>query len=77
MTIKTVEVKFEGSYGKTYNYLTDLENLKLGDKVIVDSSNGLGIANVIQYTDKTDSTWNSWIVQKIDLEAHEERKEKL
>lgn len=86
MTKKVAVVKFpytdrfSGSYGKNYNFLTDIEDLKMGDKVVVDTVNGLQVADFIKYDEygfgevgKKRPT--KWVIQLIDLEKHKIRVE--
>ncbi|PHA62822.1 hypothetical protein [Bacillus wiedmannii] len=77
MTRKIIAVQFIGSPFKSYNFLTDIEDLKKGEKVVVDTVNGLAIAEVEKYveypTGKVPAS--KWIVQKIDTASHEKRLE--
>lgn len=52
-----------------------MEDLKKGNKVVVDTVNGLAIAEVEKYVDfpKGDVPASKWIVQKIDTTSHELR----
>lgn len=70
-----VAVRFEGTYGKEYHYLTSEGDLQRDDKVVVDSANGLGIAIVEGYANHSQKA-SRWVVQKIDFTAHQQRKEK-
>ncbi|PHE70544.1 hypothetical protein [Bacillus wiedmannii] len=77
MTRKIIAVQFIGTPFKSYNFLTDMEDLKKGEKVVVDTVNGLAIAEVEKYveypTGKVPAS--KWIVQKIDTTSHEKRLE--
>lgn len=70
--------RYSSSFGKRYNFVTDIEDLNQGDTVVVDTVNGLGIAQFEKYdelgfgeTGKKQPT--KWIVQKVDLDAHDKR----
>ena len=58
--------------GATYQYIyyTNLE-LKYGDYVLVDSSNGLGLAKVTNASIHINNNrpCYSWVLQKVDLES--------
>ena len=66
-------VTFIGKYAtdQKYSYLTYLDSLKKGDYVVVKSTNGLGVAKFVEYVPLT-SVATSWIVQRINLESHQE-----
>ena len=66
--IYEVVVRF-GNTGQSYKYLTDIDNLKKGDHVIVDSANGIGLAKVYNYTKNTPAyKLYSWVLAKIDAQ---------
>lgn len=72
--------RYSSSFGKKYNFLTDVENLQTGDKLIVDTVNGLQIADFVKYNElgfgETGvKTPVKWVIQKIDLDAHKKRVE--
>jgi hypothetical protein len=75
-------VNFEGNYSyKEYNFITNIEGLEKGDEVVVDTQKGLAVAQFIRYNpDGFGETGvklpAKWIIQKIDLKAHNERIEK-
>lgn len=79
--VKVASVKYiDGFPHKTYDFFTDIEDLRVGDTVVVDSVNGLGLAKVELVVKQSPySKANKWIVQKVDLSSHEARirKEKL
>ena len=70
--------RFSSSFGKEYNFVTDLADLQKGEKVVVDTANGLKVVDFVRYDDlgfgetgvKTPSRW---VIQKIDIEAHNKR----
>jgi hypothetical protein len=68
-------VLFE-SGSRTYDFLTDDENLKPGDMVVchVNSNGfrGLSIGEVKTFKTRSAKATN-WLVQKVDLTAHQER----
>lgn len=70
---------YANSYGGStiYTFFTDLDLVK-GDKVVVDTQYGLSVATVEgtsrSVTDATKAT--KWVVQKIDMEDFEKRKER-
>jgi hypothetical protein len=78
--IKFINPLIQGSYinPKNYNFLTDIEDLQPGDIVVVDTVNGLQVAEFVKYNElglgETGvKTPTKWVVQKIDLSAHEAR----
>lgn len=79
---KFVNVNFDNSpfsspSFKSYQFATDIEDLKAGDKVVVDTRNGLTIAQVEKYAEPNPSLKEfKWVVQKIDIDKHEQRLEK-
>lgn len=80
---KFVNVNFDSSSPftspsfKSYQFATDIEDLKAGDKVVVDTRNGLTIAQVEGYSEPNPALKDfKWVVQKIDTETHEKRLEK-
>jgi len=59
---------------KRYAYLCDIPGVKVGDKVVVDApSNGLTLVTVREIA-VGDSKASKWIVDRVDLTAHEERR---
>lgn len=68
---KFAVVQFNRGYRK-YCYMTDLD-LQLGDTVIVDSSNGMGIAQVFDPDVQDEEITNkatAWILCKVDTDKH-------
>ena len=66
------------AYGKKYNFLTDIQGLKVGDKLVVDTQNGITIAEFVAYDalgfgETGVKAPTKWIIQKVDMEAHEAR----
>jgi hypothetical protein len=77
LLMKYVRVKFDKGTNteKGYDYKTDLD-LKVGDKVVVDTQFGLSIATVHMSTSTKLDKATKFVVTKIDLDEHEERVEK-
>lgn len=76
---KFLSVNFPTSPFKSYQFLTDIEGLQQGDQVVVDTKNGFVIAEVEGYEEQNPAikiTDFKWVVQKVDLTAHQERIEK-
>lgn len=70
-----VKVKFQGYSVTDYHYLTDLD-LKVKDKVVVLSPNGLQVVEVTQICGPlTNHKATKWIVDKVDMEAYGKREE--
>ena len=74
---KVVTVEFPNDIGgKHYAFRTDIEDLKHGDFVAVDTQVGLGVAMVVKARGLTAPEAHKatrWIVQKLDMKAHVER----
>lgn len=51
MTKKYVNVQFDNSPFTSYQFLTDIEDLKKSDLVVVDTKNGFQVAKVEGYAD--------------------------
>jgi hypothetical protein len=68
------------SFGKKYNFVTDIKDLQKGDKVVAETVNGLKIVDFVEYTDpgfgdNGIKLPSRWIIQKIDMETHKKRQE--
>lgn len=78
-----VGVTFATNYNhKVYNFLSDIKDLVPGDQVVVDTVNGLQLATVDSvrpeeesFGEEFGSKKQKWVVQKIDLTAHNARRE--
>jgi sulfate adenylyltransferase subunit 1 (EFTu-like GTPase family) len=72
-----VGVQFKG-HPTEYIFSTDIE-LKVGDMVVCDTRYGLSIGEVINLEVSEEQALKSckWIVQRIDMAAHEARLEKV
>ena len=69
---KKVTILIDGNCYKYYTFLTSDETLEVGDKVVAETVHGLVIGTVKGYAiDNAKAT--KWIIQKIDMSAHEER----
>lgn len=75
MSVNVLRVKFE-NHCTLYDFLNEDATIEPGDKVVVESSNGLGIAVVHHVIDSSPKA-TAWVVQKIDLTTHNARKEKM
>jgi hypothetical protein len=75
MTKKYVNVQFANSPFSSYQFVTDIEDLKEFDLVVVDTKNGYQVAKVECYTELVNTSVKEfkWIIQKVDLTAHTER----
>lgn len=65
---------------KKYCYFTDMENLDWQDEVAVETRWGTRIAVFMNYVDEKSSEAekaSAWIIQKVDSDALQEKKEKL
>lgn len=76
MNTKIIAVRFKHAYdkqewgGKEYHYLTNLKDLKKGDLVVVETQHGYAVAQVVRYISKSSQAFR-YIIQKVDVEAHE------
>lgn len=76
MNTKIIAVQFKHAYdkqewgGKEYHYLTNLKDLKKGDLVVVETQHGYSVAQVVRYISKSSQAFR-YIIQKVDVEAHE------
>jgi hypothetical protein len=71
--LKTATVKYKTTY-QEYDFITDID-LKKGDWVVTDSSNGYTVAEVIAIKELTTKS-KRWIVCKIDVTAHKAKMQK-
>jgi hypothetical protein len=69
-------IKFpRGSIDQEYSYFTDIDGLNKGDVLVVPTNNSYSIGIFSRYSkskihiEKADK----WIVEKVDIEAYEER----
>lgn len=63
----------------TYSFLTDIEGLKKGDILVAETKYGIGIVQFIRYSKSLSDKERAdkWLIQKVDLTKHNERKEKM
>lgn len=71
---KIAVVEFESGY-KSYEFKTDIEDLHVGDYVVVDTSSGINVARVVEIKDYSNKA-TKWVIQKLDMTKHQERLEK-
>lgn len=81
MSKKYVSVQFlDSPFSSAYVFLTDIEDLKVNDLVVVDTRNGFKLASVDAYVDAPPESVSTetlkWVIQKVDLTAHNERIER-
>lgn len=72
-------VKFgneESCHYKPYYYLTDMENLREGDLIVVTARNKFELAYFDKYCDFEETENTKWIIDKVDLYYHNKRTEK-
>jgi hypothetical protein len=75
---KVVRVQFCGSFDtdrKNYSYLTDIDDIVVGDVVVVSSGPGLGVAKV-KHVGLAGRAAN-WVIQKVDMDSHRKREERV
>lgn len=75
---KVALVEFpRSSFGQKYSYLTDIEDLKPGDMVLVQTRTSYSVAVFREYTDKKAfvDVASSWIVRNLaaDIEEFEDK----
>lgn len=80
--IQDVNTNYDSFREKEYNFQTDIEDLVLGDSLVVETVNGLRIAKFTGYIDlgfginlESVTYPSKWVIQKIDLSTHNKRKE--
>lgn len=82
MSYKTVAVKFVSydEYGhsnnKTYDYLTSDESFQVGDLVVVRTSGGLAVAQIVEFKEYSPYA-KSLIVDKVDMTRYNEETVKI
>lgn len=66
---------FSASEYVEYSYLTDMEDLKVDDVLVVQVNTAYSIAYFSRYSDNKQHIRNAtkWIVQKVDIEGFENR----
>ena len=69
------------SSDKKYQYKTTITDLKKNDKVVVESSTGLGILTIKEVLEDTFANAdknlnpNAWVIQRVDMAEQNKRKE--
>lgn len=82
MSYKAVSVKFVSydDYGhqnnKTYDYLTFDDSLKVNDLVVVRTSNGFAVAQIVEFKEYSPYA-KSLIVDKVDMTRYNEESAKI
>lgn len=69
-------IKFKGYQEfMEYSYFTDIEDLNGGDVVVVPTNNSYSIGYFSRYSTNKQHIKNAtkWIVQKVDIEAYENK----
>jgi hypothetical protein len=67
-------IEFPSGY-KNYYFKNPIEDLEVGDYVVCDTSGGYSVGKVIGFKDSSAQA-TKFIVQRVDLAAHQERVEK-
>lgn len=76
MINKVALIKFQGYQDfMEYSYFTDIDDLKEGDVVVVPTNNFYSIGTFSRYSGNKKHIENAakWIVEKVDIEAYEEK----
>lgn len=76
MINKVALIKFQGYQGfMEYSYFTDIDDLKEGDVVVVPANSFYSIGVFSRYSSNKKHIENAakWIVEKVDIEAYEEK----
>lgn len=69
-------IKFKGyAEHMEYSYLTDMDDLKDGDVVVVPTNSFYSIGVFSRYSNNKQHVKNAskWIIEKVDIEAYEEK----
>lgn len=83
---KYASVRFEGLHdfgrSKQYQFVTDIQDLQIGDVVVVHTANGYKTAFFVKYDETSVFENPKWIVQKVNTDSHKvklerERKAKI
>lgn len=70
--MKVVQIAFRGNYAKLYDYFTDLD-ISIGEPVVVETGSTFSVGTVVGFIPKSKNA-RAWIVQKIDVQGHNERR---
>jgi hypothetical protein len=71
---KIALVKFKGyAEHMEYSYITDIDNLKEGEPVVVPTNNSFSVGYFSRYSSKSEynKLATKWIVQRVDVESYE------
>jgi len=72
--MKQIGIVFKQDETKVYNFMSDNEAIEVGDLVIVEMQDSrLQIVKVVVVAE-LDGSETSWVVDRIDMEAHQARK---
>ena len=69
--MKIAQIAFRGNYAKLYDYFTDLD-IAIGEPVVVENGSTFSIGTVASFINESKNA-RAWIVQKIDVQGHNER----
>lgn len=61
---------------KQYQFVTDIQDLKIGDVVVVHTDNGYKTAFFIKYDETSVFENPKWMVQKVDTDSHKVKLER-
>lgn len=66
------KVKFaDVAYAKEYSYLTDIENMKSGDLIVVHAKDEFVLAYFSRYDETVEEKETTkWVISKVDLSMH-------
>jgi len=70
--MKIAQIAFKGNLAKLYDYFTDLD-VSVGEPVVVETGSTFSVGTVQKIISESKNA-RAWIVQKIDVEGHKERK---
>lgn len=77
---KYATVRFEELHdfgrNKRYQFVTDIQDLQMGDVVVVHTANGYKTAFFVKYDETTIFDNPKWIVQKVDTDSHKVKLER-
>jgi len=70
--MKFVGVKFVNQYvsSTVYVFRSIIEDLKEKDLVVVDTSAGLAVAEIVSVTDEASKKATRWVISRVDLTEH-------
>jgi len=71
--MKIVQIIFKGNHAKPYDYFTELD-VVVGEPVVVETGSTFSIGTIAGFVEHSKNA-RSWIVQKIDVEGHTQRRE--